>query len=130
MSFEPSTLEPPADVDATTGFDSRMSSFDSEDGGEDCSEDGRHFLAHFGALFPPPPPECDAPDCPGPDPDELWLDDESDPKDLGTVLDGIAGLGLLAVLIGTWWLVSVKVTTALTTYPPRWHWRGWWSGAA
>eukprot|EP00933_Yihiella_yeosuensis_P022985 TRINITY_DN1796_c2_g1_i1.p1 TRINITY_DN1796_c2_g1~~TRINITY_DN1796_c2_g1_i1.p1 ORF type:complete len:168 (+),score=29.85 TRINITY_DN1796_c2_g1_i1:99-602(+) len=86
-----------ADEDSDYDYD------DSDDGGGG----GRHLLFDMDP-FGPPQAFCEPPDCPGPDPKELWLPDiEGSPeRGLADVWEGIAGLGLLASMLGLWWLAA------------------------
>merc|ERR1712176_385108 len=91
------------------------------------SEDS-HFC-DLGPLGPPGPPEafCDVPDCDGPNPSELWFDD-SEQRGIGDLLDGLAGLGVVSLLLGMWWL-AVKVVVGrrspLFSSPLCMRWPRW-----
>lgn len=87
------------------------------------------FYYDFGLRFPPEPPEasCEVPECDGPDPSELWID-ESDHRSLNDIWEGIVGIALVSLFIGIWWFgaeVVVGRSTLGLGFHRRWHWRSW-----
>mmetsp|Transcript_126322 Transcript_126322/g.404399 ORF Transcript_126322/g.404399 Transcript_126322/m.404399 type:complete len:96 (+) Transcript_126322:395-682(+) len=55
----------------------------------------------------------EVPECAGPDPSELWLDDDPHPRTMGDVVQGVLGLGVISLAIGFWWFAARLIESGL-----------------
>mmetsp|Transcript_30490 Transcript_30490/g.77005 ORF Transcript_30490/g.77005 Transcript_30490/m.77005 type:complete len:185 (-) Transcript_30490:126-680(-) len=78
-------------------------------------EDRDDALFGFGSLYAPEPPpmSCEVPECVGPDPRELWLDDDPHHRTMGDVMQGVLGLGVISLAIGFWWFAARLIESGL-----------------
>ncbi|CAE8664982.1 unnamed protein product [Polarella glacialis] len=84
-----------------------------EDGYQDSDSGGWSHFHQLEGEEPPPfgPPQafCEAPDCPGPDADELWEDYREPDRSPADLWEGLAGLGVVALVLGCWWLAAEAI---------------------